>query len=180
MAKKLTLLAMVVGALVAFAIPAMASASELTGAGVGSIVTGTSTNAKTKTSLGTLTCEKVVINTKVTANGPTVTAEQSGAGTTSVCKLGANSISITNIEVKTLSAKSATSGTANFAFQADLPGGLLCSYASKEGTTPVEYTSGGSSIKVAGTLTATPAACGTATFEGDFALSVAGTSIIID
>jgi hypothetical protein len=186
MTKKLTLLAMVAGALVAFAIPAMASASSLTQpAGtlvpVGSVVTAVSTNAKMKTSLGTLTCEKWTVNTQVTKNSGsgTVTAVQSGAGTTSVCKLGSSGLIFTNVKFNSLSVTSPTAGSANFSYEIDFSG-LTCKYASTSGATPVTYTSGGSSIHVGGPLTATPASCGTSTFEADFALSRTASPVIID
>jgi hypothetical protein len=176
MAKKLILLATALGALFALVAPAMASASPVltmpagTAVKTGTEITGTSTNSVTKTSLGSLTCEKVDVTAKVEENsGTKIKAGGVGEGSSTVCKLGTTGITITHIKLNSLASSTSTTGTANFSFEADLPG-LTCKYESKSGVTPVSWVLGSSSIHLAGELTATPAACGTASFSGDFSL----------
>lgn len=92
MLKKMMLLALSVGALVAFAAPAAAQANvRLTENGTalanGAEITATSTNLVTETvGGGTLICEKVTLHLEVVENGLThVELKQLGAATTTNC-----------------------------------------------------------------------------------------------
>jgi len=175
MVKKLTLLAMAVAAIAAFAIPAAASAATVTGAEVNSVIHGVSTNATTATELGTLECEEVTINGELTENGPTITADGVGVGSTRGCKIAGSELTVTNPTLVHLSSTGPTSGTASLSFVGDLFGGLIkCTYT---GTVAVTYSSGGSSIHLNGPLSS---GCGAATFNADFAITVEGSPVEID
>jgi hypothetical protein len=176
MTKRLTLFSMALGSVAAFAIPTTANASPVltmpagTPVKVGSQIAGISTNAVTKTSLGTITCEKVNITAKVAGNsGTEILVVGVGEGVSTGCKLGTTGITLTHITFAELVSSTSTTGGSLFGFTADLPG-LTCRYSSKTGSTPTSWVLGGSSIHLAGELTVTPAACGIASFSGDFSL----------
>jgi hypothetical protein len=172
MFKKLTLLAMVVGAFAAFAIPAAASAApELTapaGSTVlpGTIIEGTSTNATTtETLLGTLTCKHVAVTGEITENtGSSVAAVSGGVGSTSGCEVAGGPLSIGSPEMTSLVSTETGKGTVGLKFIA----AGICEFT---GTVPFTYVSGTSTISLHGTISGP---CGSGVFEGDFALSIAG------
>ena len=175
MAKKLTLLTMAIGAMLALAIPAMASASSLTMpektlVPVGTAIQGTSTDVVTTTSLGNLKCEKVTVNGKVTKNnGTEVEGTANGASTSSNCFFKTNPIAIKNITLNNIKSTTIGSGTASLSFEAEVkPGELNCKYSGS--AVPFTYTSGTDSLLLSGGLTASPAACGTASIKGNFTL----------
>jgi hypothetical protein len=184
MSKKLSLLAMVVAALAAFAIPAAANAapSITSSAGVlapvGTILTAKSTNAKTVTSLATLTCREVAVNGELSENtGTSVMVERHGEGTTSGCEALGASIRITDPTLITLTA-TPTLKTVKLTFIADILG-ASCHF---EGDLTFSYTAGSSSIHISGTVTsATGGICpSTGTFSGDFAITIGATPVILD
>jgi hypothetical protein len=183
MSKKTMVLAMAIGALLALAIPAAASASQLTSGGkalgVGSVVQATSINATTDTSAGTLKCSHVSVAGKVTKNtGGESTATTSGEGTTSGCEFGTLPATITDATLLGLTLLSPTNGSASVTFVADI-GALKCHFA---GTVAVTYTAGGSVLHLAGTLAGTGTGCPTSgAFMGDFALTTtAGAAVTVD
>jgi hypothetical protein len=184
MSKKTMVLAMALGALLALAIPAMASASQLTSGGkalaVGTVVQATSSNAKTVVGETALTCTSVAVSGKLTKNtGGESVATTNGAGTTSGCKFGTTAATITDATLLGLTLVSPTVGTASLTFVADI-GPLVCHFSST--SVAVTYTAGASSIHLAGTLIGSGSGCPTSgAFSGDFALeTTAGVAVIVD
>jgi len=190
MAKRLTLLAMALVAVAAFAVPAAASAAKATmpeGTLVAknTIITATSSNAKTVTALGTLTCESVMVEAKITKNdGSTVEATgNAGAGnTTSNCKLGETPITIDNPAVTSLLANSTTK-TVGLSFTGTI--GVTCTFA---GTVPFTLPVVGG-VEVSQSETIIPSGtvsggCGEAKFSGEFKLetttAAGGGAVLVD
>ena len=174
---------MALGALLALAIPAMASASQLTSGGkavaVGTVIRATSSNATTDTSAGTLTCVSVSVDGKVTKNsGGESTATTSGEGTTSGCKLGETAVTITDPTLLGLTLINGTTGSASLTFVADI-GALKCHFS---GTVPATYVPKSGVLHLAGTLVGSGAGCPTSgSFMGDFSLeTTAGVAVTID
>lgn len=180
MAKKFSLLIAAV-AVLAMAIPALASATTVTVGGstapTGAVLSGTSTNTVTTTeALGSLTCGTVGIAAKLTENsGGKVAATGSGEGSTSTCKNGKKEITITDATLLELHSTSPTSGTVKLAFKADLPGGILCEFS---GTVAATFTAGMSSLHISGSLAG--GACGSSSITGDYALTSTGGSVVLD
>jgi hypothetical protein len=179
MIKKMMLLALSVGALVAFAAPAIASANtgQLTGAG--ETLVGTSTNTKTVTAAGTLVCSHVELEGEVQENGASGSMLGNGVGFTEGCEVEQNHapVTITDPTVTTLTLNS-SGGSATLTFISDIAGVLVCHFS---GTVPVTWTAPSNTIHIAGTLTGTGAGCPTAgSISGDFALSSGGEEVIVD
>lgn len=178
MAKKLTLF-LTAAAFIALTVPAFANAAALTdGSGnllpVGTVIIGTSTNATTQTSLGSLTCEETEIEDEVlTNNAFTITLGRKGPKKPKNCKLGKKTIEISQIGWHVHIGETFT---AEVTFVAELPE-LTCHF---EGTIPITYTSGGNSFKVTnGDLTGTPEACEPGTFNGTFTLTQSGGGAVV-
>jgi len=186
MAKKFGLLVTAI-AVIAFAVPALASASTgVTQGGSllspGTVLKGSSTNTTTTTTLGTLKCATVGVSAELKKNSAAEGVEAVGNGetSTSTCTLGSTPITIKNITLSKLSSTAGESGTgkATLSFEAVLSASLTCKYVGTEDT--LTYTSEGSSIKFSNIpLTATPAACGTAKLSGDFALTAGGSAVAV-
>ena len=183
MAKKFSLLLAAI-AVIAFAVPTFANAASVTQPGgeetsTGTVLTGVSHNTVTETALGELSCEVVSIKALLTHNsGGLVTAEQSGAGSTSGCLLeGEFPVTITNPTLKSLTAEGGATGTRKIvlSFEADLPGSITCHF---EGTVSFSYVTGASSFHMGGTLNG--GVCGSATISGDYALSDAAGAVKLD
>jgi len=168
MLKKLTLLAMVVGAFAAFAIPAAASASKVTMPSGTLVPTGTELRGTangtlfTETAFGTLECEKITIGAELTQNNGTTVGAAGLSGTTENCQVEGHSLSITNPQLKTLSSTETGKGTVSLAFGADIPSGPTCQF---EGAGTFTYANPSSTITIAPTLLES-AACGEAEIEG--------------
>ena len=189
MIKKLTLLAMAVGALVAFAVPAAASANvQLTNSGgkpiaANTTITATSTNAQTATSNGTLTCESVTVGAILTKNTPetVLLSDDEGSGSATGCKVKETSLPVTITPTFEELHLTTAGATASFSFVAHLGGvgGPKCTYTGV--AVPVTYTPGTSSISVSGTLTGSGVApcSATAAFTGTFALSATGGVVLM-
>jgi hypothetical protein len=176
MAKKFSLLLAAV-AVVAFAVPSMASAAQITGVGVGGHVVGRSNDTFTFTSIGTLECEEVVIEGEITANsGGTVAANGIGTGETFNCFSEGEPILITDATLLNLHTTGPANGTVGLTFEADLPVVGTCHYG---GTVALTYVSGSDELHIEGPLTASPAACGTAEIEGDFTIEKAGGGAVV-
>ena len=186
MAKKLSLLLAAV-AVLAIAIPAMANAAvPLTSGGakveIGTAITGTSTNAKTETGIGLLTCKSVVLKGTVTKNeavaGETL-AEGAGSGefTGSECEVEGTKepvekITLTNIKTGTKAGFTTGNGSASFSFQATLPVVGVCKFTGTN--VPGTYSTTEMTNKLTitkGSLSASPSACGPARLTGDFFLT---------
>lgn len=192
MTKKLILLIGTAGALVAFAVPAIANAAPSltmpagTLVATGSGVTATSTNTVLATPLGNLTCAAVTINATVLENTGTSWKASAAAGksTAQTCHLGTNAFLITNIKLNSLNV-SAAAKVAILTFEADLPGNLTCHFESTAGGTAVTYSAGSSSLHLAGGLVGSPEICGEegeVEIHGDFTLSTTsgGGAVILD
>lgn len=181
MVRKLSL-CLAAAALIAFAAPSLASASQLTNSKgvallVGSQFEGT---AVKKVAIAieegpNFECEPVKFANKVTVNkGGIVTAIPANSGSGSCSEL----VSIAKFELKALELKSATSGSATANVELAFKPGGGCRY---EGPVALTYTAGGSEIHVSGTLpAATAEACVRLTVAGDFALSMLGQPVVID
>lgn len=182
MIKKFTLLPAAV-AVLAFAVPSLASASKVTLpagtlAPVGTAIktTGSDIIQKSNT-LGALTCSLLNLNGQITKNdgstveaaGTTTTPEQSG------CVNGTKSIIFTSIEITKLISTVSGSGTMSYVAKEDI-GTLACTFTGT--SVPFTYTVGGSAIKFteATGITSSPAACGTIKLTGEFKLEKTGTS----
>ena len=186
--KKLTLLAMAIGALLAFAIPAAASAAtgQLTENGVplktGATFLATSTNVTTTTEAGKLSCEKVTLDLIVSSNSSSGSAA-SGSGTSSGCLLeGVNiPVNITTITIKSITLSS-TGGKATFSFTFDSEGAKLKDCTITGTNVPVTWTPGTDTVHIAGSVVGSGSGCPTSgTIAGDFTLETAdGTPLTID
>ena len=187
MAKKFNLL-MAAVAVLAFAVPAMASAAPSvtskagTLAPVGTIITGTSTNTELSTNLGTLKCEKLIVKGKITENsGSSVKVTKEGEGTTSGCKVGTEALTWTDLTLLNITSTVDKSGTVGLHFVMDLPGDVTCTY--EGAAVPFTYTSGSDTITISGNLKPTPAACGAEAktkFTGSYTLTIGSTPVILD
>lgn len=186
MAKKFSLL-MAAVAVLAVAIPAMASAGSVTSkagtfAPVGTVLTGVSTNAVTTTTIGNLTCKEVKVTGKITKNSEAegVAGTGTGEGTSSTCFIGGSTpITVEDITLTSIqSLKGETpNGKAGFVFKAKLPG-LTCTYTAS--AAPFSYVTNSDKITFTkAPLTASPSACGSATLDADFTLTIGSTPIII-
>lgn len=167
MVKKLTLLAMAIGALVALAAPSMAGAAQLTNGGeellpTGTTISATSTNTVTKTTLGEIKCQHVEIHGIVAENGGSVSVSMDGANDTATnCEIvGLGKVAI-DPTFEGLAASGSGPGTAAFTFNVT---GLCTS------------TSGASEVTWNGTdvihiKAAVGGSCGTGTLNGDFTVT---------
>jgi hypothetical protein len=178
MIKKMTLLAMVVGAVAAFAAPGMANAAKLTQpkgtlVPVGTTLVGTSSNTVSVTTLGTIKCKKVTIFGIVEVNnGTTVTiGMDSTADKAEECEVvGLGGVTI-HPTLTTIHAENAGPGTASFDFE--VVG--LCK-AESNGTSEVTW-NGTDVIKIKAGLKN----CGTGSLTGEFTLeTTAGVGIIAE
>jgi hypothetical protein len=185
MAKKLSLLLAAV-AVLAFAIPSMASASALTSGGklvaTGTAITGTgSTVVLQSSTLGKIECASLVLKGTVTKNDGT-TVEGSGNTEnpkTENCKNGANTVVVTGVNLTNLASTGTThTGTASFTAKVDVGAELVCSFVGTK--VPFTYTSGGSSIVFKEGAGVSGGACGTAKLSGSFLLESAAGSLVLD
>jgi hypothetical protein len=188
MFKKLTLLLAAV-AVLAFAVPSLASASKATLpagtlAPVGTQFTTTGSDIIfTSSLLGNITCSTLNLNGSLTKNNGT-TVEASGttsAPTQSGCKNGEKTVTITSVEVTNLTTTTSGSGTWSYKMAVDI-GSLSCTYTGTK--VPFTFTSGTNvmNFSSASGITGSPAGCGTTKLTGAFALEKAGTStsLILD
>ncbi len=201
MLKKLTLLAMSVGALIAFAAPAaQATTGPLITDGAGGTstkITAVSTNTITHTVAGTLECTTVDLKLAATTNANT-TVPGSGTGTatatpaavghtekhTGHCAVSTGAIaeitSVTVSDIHLTKHGAEVTGTAAFAFTYDLrskTGAELiahCTFATAAGKPVTVKKTGANTINIAGEVvrTAGGAFCPpTGTITGDYSLS---------
>lgn len=188
MFKKLTMLAMAVGALLAFAIPAVASANvtltDESGAAVevGTEITATSTNTTTVTANGSLTCPKVIIHGELTSNGSDVAIKSLSTTTEGQCKFGGLiNTTITSPAVGNITLTTGGSGTiASTTFVSDIgaPVNLSCHFSS--GSLGISWTSTGVSVSKGG-LTGTGTGCPSkGEISGEFSLEANGEALTID
>lgn len=183
MIKKLSL-ALVAVAVIAFAVPAFASATAMTlPAGtlvpVGTATSWTSHNLVVKTNMGgNVACVEVVLDAKITKNnGVTVEGVDNGGSFAKECFFAGKNIEVTMPTLRSFVSGAGGKGTVSIIFVADLPGGFKCTY--EETAMPYTFTVGASTLKMAGALKVTPAACGTATLEAEFTVEKTGGGFII-
>jgi hypothetical protein len=198
MAKKLSLLLAAV-AVLAFAIPSMASAAGVTSkagtfAPVGTEITGTGTEINLKSStLGNIICGKLTLHGKLTLNNGTNFAGEGVAETpkTENCKNGTKTVVVTSVSLTNLHNTAVTeaevkegvgTGVASFTATVDVGTELECTFTGKE--IKGKYKVGGSALEFTEALstgiTSSPAACGTAKLIGNFPLEIGSTAVILD
>jgi hypothetical protein len=174
MAKKFGLL-MAVTAILAFAIPTLAHASQLTNAGggataVGTKITKTSTGAVKFTTalLSTLECSTVTVKGEVTVNsGGTVEGKGTGEGSASGCVRSGSPITVSDTTVTNIKSTTSGSGTASFKTTAVI-NTTTCNFTGTN--VPFTYTSGGDTIVFSEAKGVSSAACGTTKLDGSFTL----------
>jgi hypothetical protein len=192
MTKKLSLL-LTAAAVLAFAVPAAASASTgLTEGGVlievGKFITGTNIGTVTTTSekLGNITCEHVMVAAKLTVNNTSeVKAGEAAASeqTASTCFRAGVGVSVTHINLEELKTNGGGAGKFSVTYEVELtPGGTVCTFTGMNDT--FSYTPGSDSIRVENAaLTVVPFACGkSATLDGSFTITTRNTteSVFLD
>ncbi len=188
MAKKSSMVAAIVVVL-AFAVPAVASAGSITSSPgvlmkVGEKLTGTSTNFLVETPLGKLECKHVEAQTELTANsGGTAKMKGTGEGTAKGCTLNGKEVKeavITHFKIIGVSI-GFTGVSVEETFEAHLPSGLTCHF---EGDPAGVLSVGGSHITIGpgASLKATPAACGSALMRMtlNWRRALGGTEVIFD
>ena len=190
MFKKLILMALSVAALVAFAVPAAASAEGplITNSlgGAAETIEATSSNTVSTTPAGELKCTTVNLHIELAENENT-TAQGAGTGTgegnpniptdTGTCVsssgLGVHITSVTVSNIHMTKHGGETTGTANFAYTYDLySGSTLVAECTIGGSETVKAT-GTSTLNISGTLTKTAGTSlcpETGTIKGDFTL----------
>jgi len=187
MLKKLTLLAMSVGALIAFAAPAAQATGPLITDGEGkspTYITAVGTNITTHTTNATLECTTVDLTIHLTENANT-TAKGHGTGTgvgvppedhDGHCKAGSLFVDITSVTVSDIHLTkhgTETTGTATFSYTYDLLNSdtkTVIAECTFGGTVPVKKT-GANEINVLGEIKKTAGGlfCPSAgTLTGDF------------
>lgn len=176
-------------AIVVFAVPAVANAAALTMPAntlvpVGTGVTLFSTNTTVVTSLGTISCAEVIINTEVDENtGAEWGAHGIGKEIAAGCKLGTKEIEITELNTEQFfSVGAGGEGRLIFTFKADLPG-VTCHYESTSlPATSFTYVAGTDTFTIPKQkLVATPAACKPGEISGSFTVeTTAGGAVILD
>jgi len=179
--KKLILLGMAVAAVAAFAMPAAASALEMRDASgkvaVGSSITGVSHNTfTTNTALGTLFCETVEVNGKITVNGPSAITGTGSAAETAECEASGEPLLVTEPTLDHLVTTGGDTATATLSFIADV-GPFECPYG---GEVPGSYATGpgNDTLTLSGTVTSPFEFCEgekAATFEGTYTLTTTET-----
>lgn len=189
MAKKLSLLLAAV-AVLAFAIPSMASAAGLTSkagtlAPVGTEITGTGTSINLKSStLGNIICKSIILKGKITENNGTSFAGSGVAETpkTEECLNGAKVVNVTSVSLTNLHSTTAAHGVVSFTATVDVGAELECTFTGKE--IKGKYTVGGSALEFTEAestgITSSPPACGTAKLIGNFPLEIGATAVILD
>jgi hypothetical protein len=189
--RKTVLLALVTGALAAFAAPAVAQANVALTDGEGNVIepgtgiTATSSNLVTTTASGTIACASVVLHFELEVNGPEhVVLGQIGAATTSNCvvktPIGNFSINVTDWTVGSVTINTWGTGEASASFGADIPAfGLSCVFAGSvhpQATHPDILDVGPSTLAGSGT-NCSP----TTTIEGQFTIETStGGEVTID
>jgi hypothetical protein len=181
MFKKLSLLALSVAALVAFAVPAVAQGNAIItteGGGAATAITAVSENTVSVTAAGTLSCSTVHLEGNLSTNNTTeATATGSGSAIGSPfftphhgpCEIEgvAPVVNITSIDLKHLVLDGGGTGTAEFLYKYTTPAGV-CHF---EGHADVTYAATTDMINIDGTLvgSATEGNCSTfGVISGDF------------
>jgi hypothetical protein len=193
--RKLMLMALSIGALVAFMAPAAAQAVELTENGTaltpGAEVTATSSNLVTTTQGGVFECGSVVLHLTVGTNGPEhVTLTQDGVATAANCELNQTGIgkghlpaTITDGTIGEMTINEAGEGEASATFIDDVYANaahtILALSCHAEGQVSVQGVAGTDELIVnPSPLTITNPGCPpSGTIEGTFTLETSGTPV---
>jgi hypothetical protein len=184
MIKKLTLLAMAVGALVALAGPASASAATLTQGGVslkkGDTITATSSNTITQFAAGKLECKKVHLSGIVESNAGgsfEIVDDPEGVNSASECVFNVG-VPVPAVVKPTLNriAVEGDAGEAQFEFTAKVAEGPSCN---EVGEAEVEVTTGKDEIHVLGEVNGPEGCLSGGVLSGTFTLERNGNPIII-
>jgi hypothetical protein len=170
--RRLLLLAMSLGALIAFSVPAVASASgqflyDETEEPVptATYVNLTSTNSEMTTTLGTFACEHIEVEGELTQNEPEGSLVENGFGNASECQIKQLGIPIKIKDVTLLKLHlSKATNTAKFTYEAEI-GKLVCHFEGELEVSPTIL-----ALHVSGVLTGTsPEPCPPAgIFAGTF------------
>jgi hypothetical protein len=184
MAKKFSLL-MAAVAILAFAIPSFANASQLTNsAGVptsmGTKIIATSTSPTvtlTGSLLGDLSCEHVTLEGELTVNsGGTVEVAGIGEGTQSGCTRSGKPITFSDTTVTNIRSTMSGTGTASFVSTAMI-NTIVCHFTGVN--VPFTYTSGSDTIVFSGARGVLSTGCGAARLDGTFTLEREGGGTLI-
>ena len=188
MIKKLSLL-LAAAAVLAFALPAMASAHKVTSkpgvlAPVGTTITLTGTDVTFASSLlGATTCKSLTLTMKLTTNdGTNVTASgATKAPASEDCTNGTKIGNVTEVNITSFKAEGMDTWV-NFVWTEDFegPNPIECTYTGTK--VPFTYTAGTDSIEFnkASGIVGSPKACGTSTLSGTFTLEIEKTPVILD
>jgi hypothetical protein len=187
MVKRLSICLAIFGLLASIG-PTLASATKATlPAGtlmpVGTVFMGTGSDVTFQSNLlGAITCSTLNLNFGLTKNDGT-TVEAEGAATLtptqSGCKNGTKAVIVTQFTPVNIT--STTSGSLTFSFSATVDiASLSCSMTGTK--VPGTFTPGTNVIKFssAGSVSATPAACGTSKLSGEFTLEKTLTSTAVN
>ena len=185
MIKKLTLLAMAVGAVAALAAPGVAGATTLTSEGEvvppETPIVGTADDTEVRLELeteifGTLECEEIVLNGEVTKNeGGTAEGKGAGESTANGCTFlePERSVLLHDIEVIHLSSSEVMgeTGTGKFSakFSADYPFGFTCQYNTGGENGVFHFVLGTDKLIITPTAVGSPG-CGEAFLQGEVTL----------
>ena len=175
MFKKLTLLAIAVGAVVALAAPAVASASAITTeeeklVEVGSILEGTSTNLTLETELGLVQCADSHVTSEVTLNNGENFETEGTGGSAKECTLGEEESSTSIEDTTWRNFRSSTTGTGEISmtFIMNTPSGK-CHYETEEAV--FHYKNGSDVITITATIVEpTTPGCSEVVLSGDFTI----------
>jgi hypothetical protein len=189
-AKKLSMLFAAV-AVLAFAIPAMASAAEstLTEAGtpvaVGKVLVGTNIGNVNLTSsaLGTISCKKLTLKATVKKNekNNVEAGGENASPPVEDCTNGTKTVVVTKVTLNKLASTADQVVTATFVATLDIGPELECTFTGtnvegdyKTGTDIITF-------KEAAGIVGSPILCGTAKLDGEFTIETEnGVSIILD
>jgi hypothetical protein len=170
----------------ALALPAMASASrvelspgKLAPAGTRISIAGSNIQIK-DTALGVLPCKSWSLEEVLTENsGGVVNAIPGTAGTAAGCWNGTKPLIISDIKWNQFHTSLSGSGTVNMSFTLQLGQEVVCHFTTS--AVPFAYSPGGFVVQFSGaeSLHSSPAACGTAKFSGEFAMSISGGSHLV-
>ena len=186
MAKRVKLMIVSV-VVVAFAVPALASAAPAitdppgTVLEKGKLLEMTSIGAVTvSTSLGKFSCPTWTWTMHVNANGgSTFQLLGTGQGTSANCTIGGKAATGTDFTLTLIHSATVGSGTMNLTFHFDAPSGITCHFASA--SVPFTYTAGGDVMKITnGDLVGTPAAaCEPGLLNAEFTIETDGGGAVI-
>ena len=171
--RKIAMFVLALSASLAVALPAVASAARLeqpvgTLMPVGSLITAKSQNFVFHTSWGNLTCNELVLQSKVIQNdGASVQGVWGGPGAAKSCFINGTQEMLVTPELTSLNLSGPQRGTAGLEITMQLPK-ATCHL--KSSSLAVTYSSGSSVLSISGPMEVTPA-CGPMTIQGSYSLT---------